>query len=115
MRGEIYMQRDDFARLQMKIASKRGRPFKNPRNAAGGAPQAARSALGGPSDRCAFCCTICRRDWRCRAGVYDPRRILQHLRELGLPVSRDVQRVDSLDALLAAVEGLAGPPQQRAV
>ena len=104
VRGEIYMQRDDFARLNEDRLKRGEDPFKNPRNAAGGALKQLDPRLVAERPLRVLLYEFVAETGSAAPAFTTHAEILQHLRELGLPVSRDVQRVDSLDALLAAVE-----------
>lgn len=103
VRGEIYMQRDDFARLNDDRLKRGEDPFKNPRNAAGGALKQLDPRLVAERPLRVLLYEFVTESGEAAPEFSTHAQILQHLRDLGLPVSRDIQRVDSLDALLAAV------------
>ena len=103
VRGEVYMQRDDFAALNAARLKRGEEPFKNPRNAAGGALKQLDPRLVAERPLRVLLYELVDAGAEDQATLSTHAAILDRLRQLGLPVSRDVQRVDSFDALLAAV------------
>jgi len=103
VRGEVYMQRDDFAQLNDARLKRGEEPFKNPRNAAGGALKQLDPRLVAERPLRVLLYELVDESGAGEHGHATHAAILDHLRALGLPVSRDIQRVDSLDALLTAV------------
>lgn len=103
VRGEVYMQRDDFAQLN-DVRLKRGEePFKNPRNAAGGALKQLDPRLVAERPLRVLLYELVDETNTNERGHETHAAILQDLRSLGLPVSKDIQHVASLDDLLSAV------------
>jgi len=103
VRGEVYMQRDDFALLNEARLKRGEEPFKNPRNAAGGALKQLDPRLVAERPLRVLLYELVDETGSSEREHATHAAILDHLRALGLPVSRDIQRVDSLAALLAAV------------
>jgi DNA ligase (NAD+) len=102
VRGEVYMERAAFEKLNAERVKVGEEPWKNPRNSTGGSLKLLdpREAAKRPM----------------RLFTYEvvgdgPARthfeLLAWMKELGLPVSTDVTRVSSLKELIAAVEGWA--------
>ena len=100
VRGEVFMNRDAFERVNAQRISAGEEPWKNPRNATGGGLKLLdpREAAKRPMRLYTY-------------EVVGGRKIVQThfellawMTSLGLPVSTDVARVDSLDALHASVK-----------
>lgn len=97
VRGEVYMPRDGFDKLNAERLSAGEEPFKNPRNATGGTLKQLDSRI------------VAKRPLRVLLyevvgevpGIATHSGLLDYLRRLGLPVYPDTKTVGSLDALLA--------------
>ncbi len=102
VRGEVFMNRDAFERVNTARIAAGEEPWKNPRNATGGGlklldPQ---EAARRPMRLFTYEVVV--------AGGRGPAlkthfELLAWMTQLGLPVSTDVARVESLDALLASI------------
>jgi DNA ligase (NAD+) len=96
VRGEVYMDRAGFAKLNAERLAAQEEPFKNPRNATGGTLKQLDSR------------GVANRPLKILLyevvgevpGVKDHFGLLAYLRELGLPVYPDIARVHGTDALL---------------
>lgn len=99
VRGEVYMQRPDFARLNEDRLSRGEEPFKNPRNATGGTLKQLDSRI------------VAERPLRLLvyeavgelSGITHHFELLAYLRRLGLPVHPDIVRVHTWEELAAQV------------
>ena len=99
VRGEVYMPRDGFDKLNAERLAAGEEPFKNPRNATGGTLKQLDSRI------------VAKRPLRVLlyevvgevAGLSTHSALLDYLRRLGLPVYPDTKTVGSLDALIADV------------
>mgnify|MGYP000994545751 FL=1 len=99
VRGEVYMPRDGFDKLNAERLAAGEEPFKNPRNATGGTLKQLDSRI------------VAKRPLRVLlyevvgevAGLSTHSALLDYLRRLGLPVYPDTKTVGSLDALIAEV------------
>ena len=100
VRGEVYMPRDGFDKLNSERLSAGEEPFKNPRNATGGTLKQLDSRI------------VSKRPLRVLLyevvgevpGTATHSGLLDYLRRLGLPVYPDTKTVTSLEALLQDVE-----------
>ena len=99
VRGEVYMPRDGFDKLNVERLAAGEEPFKNPRNATGGTLKQLDSRI------------VSKRPLRVLVyevvgevpGITTHTGLLDHLRRLGLPVYPDTKSVGSLEALLKEV------------
>jgi DNA ligase (NAD+) len=97
VRGEIYMTRSGFRRLNDRLADAGDKTFVNPRNAAAGSLRQLDSALTATRPLYFYC-------YGAATSEGLPERhadVLEALREMGLPVSSQLQTVHGLDGLLA--------------
>ncbi|AFL76286.1 DNA ligase, NAD-dependent [Thiocystis violascens DSM 198] len=103
VRGEIYMTRAGFARLNAEMRRKGRTPFANPRNAAAGSLRQldARITAGRPL---AFCCY----GWgELSASAGESQFVmLQRLAAWGVPISKELQQVRGLDGCRAYFDAL---------
>ena len=103
VRGEVYMQNDDFARLN-KERTADGEPlFANPRNSTAGSLKQQDPAVVARRSLRYFAYWI-RRDNASFSTHYDS---LEHLRQLGLPVNPNGARCNSLAEVIAFYERFA--------
>jgi len=109
VRGEVYMPRAGFDRLNADLEARGERPFANPRNAAAGSLRQLdpRIAAQRPLRFCAY-------GWGEISGETGTSQfeMLQRLAGWGLPISPELRRVAGLDGCRAYFEALA---QRRAV
>jgi len=99
VRGEIYMQRDDFARLNAAREAAGEEPFKNPRNSTGGTLKLLDSRIVATRPLRAFFYELVDGD-----RFHETHSAgLDGLRQLGLPVSRDISTCTDWDELAACV------------
>jgi DNA ligase (NAD+) len=102
VRGEVYMDRADFERINAERVRMGEEPWKNPRNSTGGSLKLLdpREAAKRPMKLLTYEVVG---DGPARSHF----ELLDWMRSLGLPVSSTVARVESLEALSAAVRGWA--------
>ncbi len=96
VRGEIFMTRSGFERLNARLADAGEKIFVNPRNAASGSLRQLDSSVTATRPLHFFCYGAATTD-----GLPDSHwAILERLREFGIPVSAEASRVAGLDGLL---------------
>jgi len=100
VRGEVYMRRDDFERLNARQRAEGGKTFVNPRNAAAGAVRQLNPAITAQRPLSFFAYGVGEtHGWRhapqTHAGVLDA------LQELGVPVCAERAVVDGAEGLIA--------------
>ncbi|MFO0572666.1 MAG: NAD-dependent DNA ligase LigA [Polyangia bacterium] len=100
VRGEVFMTRKGFEKLNAERAAAGEEPFKNPRNATGGTLKQLDSRSVAERPLTILLYEVVGEV----AGVRSHRGLLEHLRRLGLPVSRDISHVEGLKELLQLVE-----------
>jgi DNA ligase (NAD+) len=99
VRGEIYMTRDDFAKLNAAREAAGEEPFKNPRNSTGGTLKLLDSRIVATRRLRAFFYELVDGD-----RFHETHSAgLDWLRRLGLPVSRDIAVCEGWDELAACV------------
>ena len=103
VRGEVFMNRDAFERVNTARIATGEEPWKNPRNATGGGLKLLdpKEAAQRPMRLYTYEVVV--------AGGRGPAykthfELLAWMSQLGLPVSTDVARVESLEALLASID-----------
>lgn len=99
VRGEVYMERPDFAALNEERLSRGEEPFKNPRNATGGTLKQLDSRRVADRPLRVLLYEVVGE----MAGVSRHFDMLESLRRLGLPVYPDISHVSTLDDLLSQV------------
>ncbi|HNK43897.1 MAG TPA: NAD-dependent DNA ligase LigA [Pseudomonadota bacterium] len=100
VRGEVYMPRDGFEKLNVERLAAGEEPFKNPRNATGGTLKQLDSRICAKRPLRVLLYEVVGEV----AGIATHAGLLDYLRRLGLPVYPDTQIVGSLDALLGQVQ-----------
>jgi DNA ligase (NAD+) len=100
-RGEVYMTRADFVRLNEEAAAQEGKPYANPRNLTAGSLKQLDSRL---------CAKRRLRLFAYSVGSVEGMTIKSHsdaldlLRQYGFPVSTDVQAFDSIEEVITYCE-----------
>ncbi len=102
VRGEVYMERAAFERINAARVQKGEEAWKNPRNATGGSLK-----LLDPRQAAERPMVLLTYEVVGDANVRTHFQLLAWLKKLGLPVSRDVVRVETLPALIEAVNSWA--------
>jgi DNA ligase (NAD+) len=93
-RGEVYMNKDDFAELNRRQEEAGERTFANPRNAAAGSLRQLDSNVTAARPLRLFCWEMAPDS----TGRPETQwQSLDHLRELGLPVCEECRHIDSVD------------------
>ncbi|HUX75507.1 MAG TPA: NAD-dependent DNA ligase LigA [Anaerolineae bacterium] len=105
VRGEAIMLIEEFEALNRRQAEAEEKLFANPRNAAAGSLRQLDSRITASRPITLLCYAIVAAD-----GAVPPTQweTLDHLRELGFPVSEYVARFESLDEVVAYCEGWIG-------
>ena len=101
VRGEIYMRRSDFERLNERLAASEEKIFANPRNAAAGSLRQLDSAITATRPLSFFAYGIGPVDGEAPAAQH---ALLEWLGRLGFPTNPYVARFDELDGALAFCE-----------
>jgi DNA ligase (NAD+) len=97
VRGEVYMPRDDFARLNQSLEQAGQPTFANPRNAAAGAVRQKDPAVTKRRPLDIFLYTVSGAE---RMGFTTHAETLAGLEAAGFRVSGEIRRCDGLDAVL---------------
>jgi DNA ligase (NAD+) len=100
VRGEVYMQNDDFARLNEQRAADGEQLFANPRNSTAGSLKQQDPTITARRSLRFFAYWMRQEN----AGLSTHFDSLQHLRQLGLPVNPHGSRCNSLDEVIAFYE-----------
>lgn len=103
VRGEVYMQNDDFARLNEQRAAAGDPLFANPRNSTAGSLKQQDPTIVARRSLRYFAYWI-RQENATFSTHYDS---LEHLRQLGFPVNANGARCNSLDEVVAIYERFA--------
>ncbi len=98
VRGEVFMEIEGFRKLNEQQAETGGKVFANPRNAAAGSLRLldSRITANRPLTFCSYGIGLCE-------GVELPDgqyRQMHYLREIGFPISRLIERLESIDSCL---------------
>jgi DNA ligase (NAD+) len=98
IRGEVYMELAGFAALNDNQRREGGKVFANPRNAAAGSLRLldSRITASRPLTFCSYGIGICEAA-DLPGGQFDQ---MQYLRGIGVPISRQIERLDSIDDCL---------------
>ncbi len=98
VRGEVYMDRAGFEALNAAQRDSGGKVFANPRNAAAGSLRLldSRITASRPLRFCSYGVGVCD-GAELPDGQYAQMR---YLRELGIPISREIELLESIDACL---------------
>ncbi len=98
VRGEVFMPRAGFEAFNKKAAAEGEKTFVNPRNAAAGSLRLldSRITASRPLTFCSYGIGLCE-----GADLPDEQYAqMMYLRELGLPISREIERLDSIESCL---------------
>ena len=105
VRGEIYMKRQDFERLNERQRAAGGKTFVNPRNAAAGAVRQLDPRITAQRPLSFFAYGLGEtQGWRLPARHSD---VLDQLEAMGLPVNKDRKVVSGADGLVAFHQSIA--------
>jgi len=104
VRGEIYMDDAEFQRINMLQREKGEETFANPRNFTAGTLKQLDSRITASRRLRMVCHGLGEVSPPTGDSYFD---MMQSLRAFGLPVSELMQRVESIDAVLAAIEAFA--------
>lgn len=99
VRGEVYLRKSDFARLNAERERDGQAAFANPRNAASGGVRQLDPALTARRRLSFFAYQAAA--WSGAAPVDTQWQALQRLRDLGFPVNPHVRRMDGIDDAIA--------------
>ncbi len=107
VRGEVYMERAAFEKLNAERVKSGEEPWKNPRNSTGGSLKLLdpREASKRPMKLLTY--EVVGADASLAATRRTHFELLSWMTELGLPVSKDITRVTTLKALLEVVDSWA--------
>jgi len=99
VRGEVYIEIEGFRKLNEEQAKSGGKVFANPRNAAAGSLRLldSRITASRPLTFCSYGIGLCE-GVELPGGQY---RQMHYLRGIGIPISRYIERLDSIDSCLA--------------
>ncbi len=101
VRGEIYINKEDFAKLNQQLIERGEKTYQNPRNTAAGSLRQLDPKI--TSERPLSILTYSIID--CSENIPESQwMVLEYLKSLGFPVSQLSQKLDSIDEVLASVE-----------
>jgi len=103
VRGEVFMSKDAFAKLNEARRNEDLEPFKNPRNAAAGTMRQLDSSVAAKRDLDMFIYTITEKDEEAEESHFD---ILKTLKNLGFKINDQVKHYDSIEDVITRVEAL---------
>ncbi len=104
VRGEVYMGKAGFQRLNDRQIAKGERPFANPRNAAAGSLRQLDPRITAERPLALYCYGVGVCDRELPASHFD---LLEMLAAWGLPVSGEVRRLDDIEACLEYYRSMA--------
>ncbi len=107
VRGEVYMRKDDFERLNATLAASGQKTFANPRNAAAGSLRQLDPGVTARRPLSFAAYALGPVEWHEEAHAYEPTgqgEAIAWLASMGLPVSREARACVSIDNALAYVE-----------
>ena len=104
-RGEVYMPRDLFHRMNEERLAKGGPPFANPRNAAAGAVRQLDPRVTAGRPLRFFAYGVGRFEGH---GLSSQWEALDYLRELGFPINPDIRLISDFQQVLAYCEEWMG-------
>ena len=97
VRGEIYMSKDAFEKVNQEREQNHEVPFANPRNAAAGSVRQLDSKIAAKRNLSAFLYNLPNAE---DFEIYTHYQALEYLKKLGFPVNPNIRLVKSLDSLL---------------
>ena len=106
VRGEVYMELAAFEALNEKQRASDGKVFANPRNAAAGSLRLldSRITASRPLTFCSYGIGLIEG----RAAPASQYEQMQYLRDVGFPISRYIEKLDSIDACLEYRQRILG-------
>jgi DNA ligase (NAD+) len=96
VRGEVYMQTDDFEKLNERLGEASLKTFANPRNAAAGSLRQKDPGVTKDRKLSLICHGVGRAEGVRFSSHWD---VLQTIKELGLRINRESRRLNDLDAV----------------
>jgi len=103
VRGEVFMSKDSFAKLNDQRRSQGLEPFKNPRNAAAGTMRQLDSKVAAERDLDMFIYSITEKD---EDAVNTHFEVLNHLKELGFKINNEVRKYENINDVIDRVKTL---------
>lgn len=103
VRGEVFMSKDAFAKLNETRRNSDLEPFKNPRNAAAGTMRQLDSSVAAKRDLDMFIYTITEKDEIADQSHFD---VLKALKNLGFKINDQVRHYTTIDDVIKRVEAL---------
>ena len=103
VRGEVFMSKDSFAKLNDQRRSQGLEPFKNPRNAAAGTMRQLDSKVAAERDLDMFIYSITEKD---EDAVNTHFEVLNHLKELGFKINNEVRKYETINDVIVRVKTL---------
>jgi DNA ligase (NAD+) len=96
VRGEVYLSRAEFARINADIEEEGGTPFKNPRNAAAGTLRQKDPSITAERNLKAYFYAV---GSHRGLPVKTQAELLEYLAKLGFPISRDYEVMDGVQGI----------------
>ncbi len=101
VRGEAFIRKDDFDRMNRELAAEGKRTYVNPRNTASGALRQLDPALTASRPISLLCYAIVQADGPVPSMQWE---VIQYLRNLGFPVSEESRYCEGLEQALEAAQ-----------
>lgn len=103
VRGEVYMPREAFARLNEQSEEMGQKTFKNPRNAAAGSLRQKDASITADRNLDIFIFNI----QKCTGKTFSGHKeSLDYLASLGFPVSPSIKQFNSIDEIITAIDNI---------
>lgn len=103
VRGEVFISKESFAKLNDQRRSQGLEPFKNPRNAAAGTMRQLDSKVAAERDLDMFIYSITEKD---EDAVNTHFEVLNHLKELGFKINNEVRKYETINDVIVRVKTL---------